>query len=75
MINLTGKTYRHCDGVSRRTFLSAGAMGFAGLTLADLLQAEDAVGIGKSSKALINVHLDGGPPQMDMIDMKMSAPV
>ena len=50
-------------------------MGFAGLGLADLLQAEDAAGIGSSSKALINVHLDGGPPQMDTIDLKMTAPV
>ena len=77
MINLTGKSYTHCDGISRRSFLTAGAVGFgaSGFTLADLLRAEDASGTGSSSKAIINVHLDGGPPHMDMIDMKMSAPV
>lgn len=61
-------------GISRRQFLSAGAIG-GGLTLARLLQAEQAAGIGKSHKAVINIHLDGGPPQMDMIDLKPQAPV
>lgn len=77
MINLTGKSYKHCDGISRRSFLTAGAFGFGatGLTLPELLRAENSAGIGSSSKAIINVHLDGGPPHMDMIDMKMSAPV
>src|SRR6478752_1384114 len=60
-------------GISRRQFLSAGAIG-GGLTLARLLQAEQAAGIGKSHKAVINIHLDGGPPQMDMIDLKPQAP-
>src|SRR5262249_17180653 len=37
--------------------------------------AEDAAGIKSSTKAIINIHLDGGPPQMDMIDLKPEAPV
>jgi hypothetical protein len=52
----------------------AGAVGFSGLTLADLLRLEAAEGKGRSQKSIINVHLDGGPPQLDTIDMKMSAP-
>src|SRR5205823_2778510 len=28
-----------------------------------------------SEKAIINIHLDGGPPQQDMIDLKPEAPV
>ena len=59
--------------LSRRQFLSAGAIG-GGLTLARLLQAEQAAGIRSSHKAVINIHLDGGPPQMDMIDLKPNAP-
>ncbi len=59
--------------LSRRKFLTAGAIG-GGLTLAGLLRAEAAAGIGSSHKAVINVHLDGGPPQMDMIDLKPQAP-
>ena len=60
--------------VSRRKLLAAGVVG-GGLTLANLLRAEAAAGIGSSHKAVINVHLDGGPPQMDMIDPKPQAPV
>ena len=41
---------------------------------ADLLRAEAQAGIGSSEKAVINIHLDGGPPQMDMFDMKPNAP-
>ena len=63
-----------CDGVSRRSFLQAGAMGLGGLTLADVLRADEHSGRGSSNKAIINIHLDGGPPQMDMIDPKPEAP-
>jgi hypothetical protein len=74
MFTLFGKKYQHCDGITRRHFLSAGAFGFAGLTLADLLRAEAAAGVGSSNKAVITIHLDGGPPQMDMFDLKPEAP-
>lgn len=74
MLTLPGRRVRHCDGITRRELLTAGAMGLGGLTLADLLRAEAAAGIGSSHKAVINIHLDGGPPQMDTIDMKPHAP-
>ena len=74
MLSLLGGKFQHCDGITRRTFLTAGALGFGGLTLANLLRAEAAAGIGSSNKAIINLHLDGGPPQMDMIDLKPLAP-
>ncbi|MCB1096504.1 MAG: DUF1501 domain-containing protein [Verrucomicrobiae bacterium] len=74
MLNFYGNRVRHCDGVSRRSFLKAGAMGIGGMTLANLLQAEAATGRGSSQKAIINIHLDGGPPQMDLIDPKPDAP-
>ena len=60
--------------ISRRAFLQAGSLGFAGLTLSDLLRAEAAAGIRSSTKAVINIHLDGGPPHLDMIDLKPDAP-
>src|SRR5436309_11686246 len=75
MFSIFGRQYRHCDGITRRRFLAAGTIGFGALTLADLLRAEAAAGIQSSSKAVITVHLDGGPPHMDMIDLKPSAPV
>src|SRR5688572_8906854 len=61
-------------GPSRRRALIAGTTGFLGLTLADLLRAEEASGVRSSVKAVINVHLDGGPPQHDTIDPKPDAP-
>lgn len=74
MLSIAGKPIRHCDGVTRREFLTAGAIGMSGLTLAQLLEAEAVAGVTNSRKAVINIHLDGGPPQMDMIDLKLSAP-
>ena len=59
---------------SRRRVLVAGATGFLGLTLADVLRAEAAAGIRSSIKSVINVHLDGGPPQHETIDPKPDAP-
>jgi uncharacterized protein (DUF1501 family) len=73
MLTLFGKPYRRCDGITRRHFLTAGALGLGGLTLADLLRAE-AAGPGSSGKAIINIHLDGGPPHLDTIDPKPDAP-
>ena len=74
MLNFGGKSVPGCDGVSRRGFLRAGSLGVAGLTLADVLRLEALAGVGSSRKAVINIHLDGGPPQMDLIDPKADAP-
>ena len=74
MLPIDGNKFQHCDRVSRRSLLVAGATGFGGLTLPNLLRAEAAEGIGSSNKAVINIHLDGGPPQMDTIDPKPAAP-
>ncbi len=74
MFEIFGGPIRRCDGISRRGFLRAGAAGLCGLTLADVLRAEASLGLGASVKSVINVHLDGGPPQMDMIDVKPDAP-
>jgi hypothetical protein len=65
---------KYCDGVSRRSFLQAGALGIGGLTLADVLRAEAAAGIQSSRKAVINIHLNGGPSHQDIFDLKPKAP-
>ena len=52
-----------------------GAMGMGSLTLPSLLQAESQQGIGSSTKAIINIHLGGGPSHQDMFDLKPNAPV
>lgn len=64
----------HSSPLARRSFLRAGALGVGGLALPSLLRAEAEAGIRSSHKAVINVHLDGGPPQMDLIDPKPDAP-
>lgn len=74
MLNFVHGSVRHCDGISRRGFLKAGTAGIGGLSLANLLQWEARAGIHSSRKAVINIHLDGGPPQMDLIDPKSEAP-
>jgi len=74
MLTFHGQTIRHGDGASRRSFLRAGALGLGGLTLADMLRGEAQAGVRSSRKAVILLHLDGGPPQMDLIDPKPEAP-
>ncbi|MGE5193255.1 MAG: DUF1501 domain-containing protein [Deltaproteobacteria bacterium] len=75
MLTILDTPYRPCDSLTRRGFLVAGALSAGGLTLADLLRAEEAAGIRSSHKAVVNIHLDGGPPHIDMIDLKPEAPV
>ena len=69
---------RACSGpVSRRSFLQAGTLGLGGLGLADLLRlkAQGADGTGKKDDtSVIFVWLPGGPPHLDMYDMKPEAP-
>jgi hypothetical protein len=74
MLEITGSRCDHyCDGISRRTALKLGFAGLGGLTLAGLLRAEAAAGIGSSQKAVINIHLGGGPSHQDMFDLKPEA--
>src|SRR5262245_34193975 len=61
-------------GINRRGFLRLGALGTAGLTLADLLRNE-ARGSGPGrAKSVIYVVLSGGPSHIDMYDLKPNAP-
>lgn len=60
--------------MTRREALTIGALGMSGLTLADLLRAEEAAGVGKSHKAVIMIYLCGAPPHQDMFDLKPDAP-
>ena len=74
MLRILDRGNDFCDGVRRRSFLQAGAMGIGGLTLADLLRAEARADMPTSRKALSNVFLSGGPSHQDMFDLKMDAP-
>lgn len=74
MLSISGMPYRLCDGVSRRDVLRVGALGLGGLSLPQLLRAEQAAGIRKPHKAIIMVYMVGAPPHQDMYDLKMDAP-
>jgi len=67
----------NCEGISRRSFLQAGFLGLAGLSLADFLclqqQAAAAGGTGKNT-AVILLWMDGGPSQLETFDPKPEAP-
>lgn len=64
----------YCDGVTRRDFLRIGGLALGGLSLPQLLRAEANAGGGRSHKAVIMVFLAGGPPHLDMFDLKPDAP-
>lgn len=76
MLNLLGPVGREpfCDRISRRNFLRIGSLGAAGLTLPQLLEAEASAGVKNSRKSLILIYLVGGPPHLDMFDLKPQAP-
>jgi len=78
MLTIFGKPHRKggfCDGVSRRDFLTVGGTLLGGaLSLPHLLAAEKQAGIRTSHKAVINIFLPGGPPHLDMYDLKPDAP-
>src|SRR5436305_11085588 len=62
-----------CDGISRRSFLRAGALAAGGLTLPQLLHAEQQAG-RSSHRAVIMVYLSGGLSHHDSFDLKPDAP-
>ena len=68
--------FRTCDGVGRRDFLKAGAVGGTGLTLASYAQLAAASNLDAAAKgkSAIFVNLNGGPSHMDTFDPKPDAP-
>jgi hypothetical protein len=62
-----------CNGATRRDFLQIGALGLGGITLSQLLAAEEKSG-KRTHKSVIMVYLVGGPPHQDMWDLKPDAP-
>jgi len=58
----------------RRSFLRAGALGLAGLTLPDMLRAQAAFPSSIRDKSVIFLFLQGGPSQIETFDPKMTAP-
>jgi hypothetical protein len=76
MLNLFGPSSgRLCDGITRRDMLRIGGLALGGLSLPQMLAAEELAGIKRSHKAVIMIYLAGAPPHQDMVDLKMDAPI
>jgi len=83
MIRVTGRGNRDCDGVTRRSFVQAGALGVGGLLLPDFLRVQAAQAAtanpqsaipNPKSTAVILFWLSGGPGHMETWDPKPEAP-
>ncbi len=83
MLRILGSPKRVCGGMTRREMLRVGALGFAGLGLADLLRLREmAAAAGGDrppafgrAKSVILIHLYGAPSQLEWVDPKPDAPV
>ena len=75
VITIPGGSSSFCDGVSRRGFLTIGGLAIGGLSLPQILRAEARAEIRASHKSIIMILLPGGPPHLDMFDLKPVAPV
>jgi hypothetical protein len=75
MLRLTDVGTAHtCDGVTRRDFLQAGALGAIGLSLPELLAAEQQAKRGEhDDRSCIMIFNLGAPSQMDTFDPKPEA--
>lgn len=70
------RTMRVCQRTSRREFLRIGSLGAGGLSLSHLLALKSDASNSSSfrNKSVVLLFLQGGPPQIEMFDPKMSAP-
>lgn len=77
MLKVSGKgSITTCDGITRRDFLQAGALGALGLSMAkySALQAAGKVSKGHDERSVIMIFNLGAPSQLDTWDMKPDAP-
>lgn len=82
MLRILGHGTRPCDGVTRREAMCVGGLSlFGGVTLPTILKAQESQQPGRggaanrgTAKSVVLLNLFGGPPHMDMFDMKPAAP-
>ncbi len=75
MLRVVAGHNRLCDGISRRDFLTVGALGALSLSgrVAAAVPGNPLGGFGRAKRCLL-LFLTGGPPQHDTWDMKPQAP-
>ena len=71
---LGNKNGQFCDRVSRRNFITIGALGLGGLSLDNLLRAEAQSSAATDCRSVIMIYLAGGPTQHETFDPKPNAP-
>src|SRR5438045_9023973 len=74
-----GPRHARCDGASRRDFLRVGGLTALGLSLPQLLRAEEPLRAARKNssaraKSVILVFLSGGLSHTDSFDLKPKAP-
>ena len=75
MLKVTGEYGVDCEGIGRRSFLQAGALGIGGLSISGLAQieAQGAVDRHPDERSVILFWLSGGPGHMETWDPKPEA--
>ena len=74
MLRIEDQSIRLCDRMPRRSFMQIGGLAMGGLSLPQILKAQEESGKRSSHKAVIMIFLAGGPPHQDMFDLKPEAP-
>lgn len=76
MLRILGGNRTACDGLTRRQLLAVGGLSlFNGLNLPNLLRGESlSSNRDAPAKSVVLLNLFGGPPHMDMFDLKPNAP-
>lgn len=77
MLRILGSRTTLCDGWTRREAMRVGGLSlFGGLTLSNYLKASETTGKRPSgtTKSVVLLNLFGGPPHIDMFDLKPHAP-
>lgn len=75
MLEIRGSQHAYCDGLTRREFVKAGALGLGGITLPGWLQARAAHAARTSqAKSVLLLWMGGGPSHFETFDPKPEAP-
>ena len=77
MLRVLGERRSACDGVTRREAIRVGGLGlFGSVSLPAFLHAanQQQTDLPQRAKSVVVINLFGGPPLMDMFDLKPNAP-
>ena len=77
MLRVLGERRSACDGVTRREAIRVGGLGlFGSVSLPAFLHAanQQQTDLPQRAKSVVLINLFGGPPHMDMFDLKPNAP-